>query len=153
VLSAYCIVQLTFDLVQLLLNYILIQAPIGGRITVFQSCLPTVGPGALTNREHTLKNIKELHNALNPSTDFYKKLALECSQQYIAVDLFFINNQYVDLASISCVSKFSGGCVYQFPNYHATENPSQSFLFEQAFQRYVTRKIGFEAVMRVRCSR
>jgi len=100
-----------------------------------------------------VKTVKDFQPVLNPSTDFYKKMALECSQQYIAVDLFFINNQYVDIASIGCVSKFSGGNVYQFPNFHATENPTQCFLLEQAFQRYVTRKIGFEAVMRVRCSR
>jgi len=129
------------------------KAPIGGRITIFQCTLPTVGPGALTNREAHVKNIKDLPSALNPSTDFYKKLALDCSSQYIAVDCFFINSGYVDIASISCVAKFSGGCVYHFPNYHITENPSQSFLFEQTFQRYVVRKIGFEAVMRVRCSR
>ena len=121
---------------------------------MFQHTLPTLGPGSLVNREAHVKNAnKDLKSALNPATDFYKKLALDCSTQYIAVDLFFINSQYVDIASISCAAKFSGGCVYHFPNYHYTENPTQSTLFEQAFQRYVTRKIGFEAVMRVRCSR
>lgn len=120
---------------------------------MFQSCLPTFGPGSVSNRELTVKSIKDIPPVLNPSTDFYKKIALECSQQYIAVDLFFINNQYVDIASIGGVSKFSGGSIYQFPNFHATDNPTQSYLLEQAFARYVTRKIGFEAVMRVRCSR
>ena len=37
---------------------------------------------------------------LGPATDFYKKLALDCSAQQIAVDLFFINAQYADVATI-----------------------------------------------------
>ena len=32
----------------------------------------------------------EMVKLLNPSTDFYKRLALECSGQQIAVDLFVI---------------------------------------------------------------
>ncbi|ODM90506.1 Protein transport protein Sec24A [Orchesella cincta] len=130
-----------------------ILGPIGGRITVFCASLPSVGPGSLPNRQADVKSVKDLTTALNPSTDFYKKLALDCSTQYIAVDLFFLNSQYCDVASISCISKFSGGSIQYFPNYHMVENPIQAKLFEQAMVRYVTRKIGFEAVMRVRCSR
>lgn len=37
---------------------------------------------------------------LGPATDFYKKLSLDCSAQQIAVDLFMMNSQYSDLASI-----------------------------------------------------
>lgn len=37
---------------------------------------------------------------LNPITDFYKKLALDCSGQHIAVDLFILNSQFVDLATL-----------------------------------------------------
>ena len=37
---------------------------------------------------------------LGPATDFYKKLALDCSAQQIAVDLFMLNGQFADMASI-----------------------------------------------------
>lgn len=37
---------------------------------------------------------------LGPATDFYKRLALECSGQQIAVDVFLLNSQYSDLATI-----------------------------------------------------
>lgn len=37
---------------------------------------------------------------LGPATDFYKRLALDCSAQQIAVDLFLLNSQYCDLATI-----------------------------------------------------
>ena len=37
---------------------------------------------------------------MGPAIDFYKKLALDCSAQQVAVDLFMLNSQYADLASI-----------------------------------------------------
>ncbi len=37
---------------------------------------------------------------LGPATDFYKKLSLDCSGQQIAVDLFLLNSQYADIASL-----------------------------------------------------
>lgn len=42
---------------------------------------------------------------LNPATDFYKRLALDCSGAQIAVDLFLLNSQYADLSTISeCIT-------------------------------------------------
>nr|CAD7391971.1 unnamed protein product [Timema cristinae] len=123
-------------------------APTGGRVTVFQSCLPNIGPGSLTPREDT--SLKAQH--LNPATDFYKRLALDCSGQQVAVDLFLVNSQYCDLATLSGVSRFSGGCIYYFPSFHAS-NTLHSQSLERTFERYLTRKVGFEAVLRIRCSR
>ena len=37
---------------------------------------------------------------LGPATDFYKKLALDCSAQQVAVDLMMLNGQYADISSI-----------------------------------------------------
>jgi len=37
---------------------------------------------------------------LSPVTDFYKKLALDCSAQQIAVDMFMLNAQYADVATV-----------------------------------------------------
>lgn len=76
------------------------QAPTGGRISVFQACLPNLGPGALTSREDPTQRAGENVAHLNPVTDFYKKLALDCSGQQIAVDLFLVNSQYIDLATL-----------------------------------------------------
>ncbi|KAB0790749.1 hypothetical protein PPYR_15654 [Photinus pyralis] len=124
----------------------------GGRITVFQATLPTIGPGALTVREDPNQRAGiEVHN-LNPANDFYKRLALECSGQQIAVDLFILNSQYVDLATISGISRFSGGCMYHFPLFKASRTLQAEHL-ERSLKRYLTRKIGFEAVMRIRCTR
>lgn len=37
---------------------------------------------------------------LSPATDFYKKLALDCSGHHVAVDLFLLSAQYCDLSSL-----------------------------------------------------
>lgn len=38
---------------------------------------------------------------LNPATDFYKKLALDCAADQVSVDVFLLSSQYSDIASLS----------------------------------------------------
>ncbi|XP_006888122.1 PREDICTED: protein transport protein Sec24A [Elephantulus edwardii] len=130
-----------------------LMSPTGGRMSVFQTQLPTLGVGALKPREepNQRSSVKEIH--LTPSTDFYKKLALDCSGQQVAVDLFLLSGQYSDLASLGCISRYSAGSVYYYPSYHHQHNPVQVQKFQKELQRYLTRKIGFEAVMRIRCTK
>jgi len=128
-------------------------SPTGGRITVLQCTLPNLGPGALTSRESAQQKDKMDSSLLGPTTDFYKKLALECSGQQVAVDMFILANQYVDIATISGISKHSGGQVSAFLGYHSHKNLAVAEKFDKAMRRYLTRKIGFESVMRIRCTR
>uniref|UniRef100_A0A8C7UHX3 SEC24 homolog B, COPII coat complex component n=1 Tax=Oncorhynchus mykiss TaxID=8022 RepID=A0A8C7UHX3_ONCMY len=113
-----------------------LMSPTGGRVSVFQTQLPTLGPVL----SHT-------------ATDFYKKLALDCSGQQIGVDLFLLSSQYSDLASLACMSKFSAGSIFYYPSLHHVHNPAQLDKFQKDLERYLTRKIGFEAVMRIRCTK
>ncbi|CAI8053137.1 Protein transport protein Sec24B [Geodia barretti] len=125
---------------------------IGGRVTVIQTCLPTTGPGALKNRDVNPPATKKDTINMAPASDFYKKLALDLSSQQIAVDLFaFSSSQFIDLSTISCVSKFSAGQVFYYPDFHHSQHTSR-LRYEKDFTRYLTRKIGFEAVMRIRCT-
>lgn len=59
------------------------------------------------------------------------------------IDVFFLT---------AGISKFSGGVINHFPLYNITKKASVDAL-TTCLERYLTRKIGFEAVMRVRCSR
>lgn len=56
--------------------------------------------------------------SMSPASDFYKKLALDCSSQQIAVDLFAFGGQFMDLTTIACISKFSSGQVLYYPEFH-----------------------------------
>nr|XP_033783178.1 protein transport protein Sec24A [Geotrypetes seraphini] len=129
-------------------------SPTGGRISVFQSQLPSVGVGTLKPREESNQrtSVKDIQH-LTPATDFYKKLALDCSGQQIAVDLFLLSGQYSDLASLCCISRYSAGSVFYYLSYHHQQNPDQVEKLEKELKRYLTRKIGFEAVMRIRCTK
>ncbi|KAM6984006.1 protein transport protein Sec24A isoform 3-T3 [Tautogolabrus adspersus] len=129
-------------------------SPTGGRMSVFQTQLPNLGVGALQSREdpNQRASAKDIQH-LSPATDFYKKLALDCSGQQVAVDLFLLSSQYCDLASLGCISRYSAGSVYYYPSYHHQHNPAQVECFQKDLKRYLTRKIGFEAVMRIRCTK
>ncbi|XP_068187551.1 protein transport protein Sec24A isoform X2 [Antennarius striatus] len=129
-------------------------SPTGGRMSVFQTQLPNLGAGALQSREdpNQRASAKDIQH-LAPATDFYKKLALDCSGQQVAVDLFLLSSQYCDLASLGCISRYSSGSIYYYPSYHHQHNPAQVECFQKDLKRYFTRKIGFEAVMRIRCTK
>ncbi|XP_003490260.1 protein transport protein Sec24B isoform X1 [Bombus vosnesenskii] len=129
-----------------------LMSPTGGRVTVFQTCLPNIGPGLLQAREDPNSRGSKDVPHLNPVTDFYKRLALDCSGQQIAVDLFLLNCQYCDLATLSGMCKFSGGCIYHLPLFRGSK-PQHAETLDRILRRYITRKIGFEAVMRIRCTR
>ncbi|XP_046466052.1 protein transport protein Sec24A isoform X1 [Neodiprion pinetum] len=129
-----------------------LMSPTGGRVTVFQTCLPNLGPGSLQSREDPNNRSGKDVPHLNPATDFYKRIALDCSGQQIAVDLFLLNSQYSDLATLSGMCKFSGGCMYHIPLFRVNK-PQHTDMLERMLRRYLTRKIGFEAVMRIRCTR
>lgn len=126
----------------------------GGRMSVFQTQLPSIGVGQLFSREDpnqrsTIKGAQHL----GPAIDFYKKFALDCSGQQVAVDLFLLSGQYSDMASLACMSKYSAGSVFYYPSFHHIHNPAQAEKFQKDLQRYLIRKIGFEAVMRIRCTK
>ena len=38
---------------------------------------------------------------MTPATDFYKKFALDCAAEQVAVDLFLLSGQYSDIATLS----------------------------------------------------
>ncbi|KRZ79458.1 Protein transport protein Sec24B [Trichinella papuae] len=128
------------------------NATIGGRLTVFQTVLPDIGNGSLTSREDpNLRAAKEVTN-MSAASDFYKNLALKCTERMIAVDLFVLGDAYVDLATVCDVVSYSSGSVYYYPNFDSCSNTVEMERFRSDFGRYLRRKIGFEAVMRIRLS-
>ncbi|KAK1787961.1 hypothetical protein P4O66_016438 [Electrophorus voltai] len=52
-----------------------------------------------------------------------------------------------------CISRYSAGSFFFYPSYHNQHNPAQTERFQKDLKRYLTRKIGFEAVMRIRCTK
>ncbi|KAI1703848.1 sec23/Sec24 trunk domain-containing protein [Ditylenchus destructor] len=122
---------------------------VGGRITVMLASIPNIGPGALNVSQDASSKGSKLN--FGTSTDFYKRLALECTGKQIAVDLFVMGERHVDIATLSEVVKFSTGSVYHFPHYHFIREQTEVKRFQKLLNRYLTRKLGLEAVLRIRC--
>ena len=130
-----------------------ILKPVGGRISAFLSTIPSMGPGA--TKEMQLKqssgqsSVSKEKTQVAPLSDFYKKLALECCAQQIGIDLFLFSEQPVTYSTVACAAQFSSGQIYYYPGYHINK-PTFKERFMKDFTHYLTRPIGFEAVMRVR---
>ncbi len=62
----------------------------------------------------------------------------------------FVNDDCILSADMS---KYSAGCIYHFPDLHINSEQIEVKRFQKTFSRYLTRKIGFEAVLRIRCTK
>lgn len=69
--------------------------------------------------------------------------------KYLTPNVSSVNVIYIT----ACISKYSGGAVEYYPSFHAAKNRSLADKLEEDLRRYFTRKIGFEAVMRIRCTK
>ena len=58
------------------------------------------------------------HMLLNPEEAWYKNNAVDFSRLQIAVDTFLFSGQYTDLATLSVLSKYTGGNTYYYPSFY-----------------------------------
>lgn len=127
-------------------------SPVGGKMTVLSSSLPNTGHGALTMREDkkVLGTSKE-SSLLQTANSFYKSFAVECSKAQVSVDMFLFSSQYQDVASLSCLPRYTGGQTYFYPGWNAART-EDAMKFAREFSDYLSSEIGLEAVLRVRAT-
>ncbi|KAF5310619.1 hypothetical protein D9619_007972 [Psilocybe cf. subviscida] len=130
-----------------------LMAPIGGKIIVLSSSLPSVGPGALKNREDPkiLGTAKE-SGLLQAASPFYKTFAIECSRTQVSVDMFLFSSAYQDVATLACLPHYTSGQTYYYPAFNAGRT-EDAVKFAHEFSEVLAQPIMLEAVMRVRASR
>ncbi|KAF9200494.1 COPII coat Sec23p-Sfb3p heterodimer component, partial [Haplosporangium sp. Z 27] len=122
----------------------------GGKLIMFQTALPTFGPGALRQRDDSkIYGTDKERTLYAPQDDFYKNLAESCVDAGLSIDLFLFPNAYVDVATLGCLSSITGGDTHMFINFNA-EKDGVKLMGDIA--KLVTRPFGFNALMRVRCS-
>ena len=126
---------------------------IGGKIIILQASLPSAGPGALKVREDakSLGTPKETA-LLQPSINFYKNFAVDCSPLQISIDVFLFGPNYADVATLSGCTRFSGGSLYYYSNFLGSRY-EDSVKFGTELMHLLTRPLGLEAVLRVRASK
>uniref|UniRef100_A0A0N4Z9T8 VWFA domain-containing protein n=1 Tax=Parastrongyloides trichosuri TaxID=131310 RepID=A0A0N4Z9T8_PARTI len=125
---------------------------VGGRITVFQSSLPDVGLGALQRRNESSNKGHDESDLLAPATDYYKQFSLTASAVQVGVDLFVFGKEYVDLATLTDLAKYSSGETHYINPLEQCSAYVKDPRFGKILDRYFVRKIGWEAVLRIRCT-
>ncbi|ORX60983.1 hypothetical protein BCR36DRAFT_394129 [Piromyces finnis] len=126
---------------------------IGGKIAIFQSNIPNCGKNALKKREDpSLYNTSKESTLLQPADNWYKEFALDCSRKQICIDTFIFSGQYTDIATLSTLPRFTGGSIYFYPGFDASRAEDAN-KFSSELSRFLSKKIGLEAVLRIRSTR
>jgi protein transport protein SEC24 len=128
-----------------------VMKQIGGKMCVFQSIMPNLGDGALKPREQpgvmgTPNEIK----LLRPEVTWYKDTAVEFSRQQISVDMFLFPYQYMDLAALGELPKYTAGTLHSYVSFNQQRDGQR---FEEQLTKTLTQTTAFEAVMRIRATK
>jgi protein transport protein SEC24 len=122
-----------------------------GKLFVFHHGLPSVaGPGQLKDRlDQKLLGTDKEKNLLSPASNFYSKLAEECVDAGVGIDLFMSTSSYSDLATIGYCIATTGGDLHHYSLFRASVDGEKMMMdVTQALQR----RNGFDCVMRLRAS-
>ncbi|PWN50921.1 putative SEC24-COPII coated vesicle component [Violaceomyces palustris] len=128
-------------------------SPMGGKIICLTASLPSVGPGALKNREDPkiLGTTKE-STLLSAASTFYKTFPIDCSRSQVSVDMFLFAPTYTDVATLACLPRYTGGQTYFYPAFHAGRS-EDALKFAHEFAEVLASPISYEAVLRLRATK
>ncbi|GAA5940129.1 uncharacterized protein JCM15063_001715 [Sporobolomyces koalae] len=123
---------------------------LGGQVNIFQTSLPTVGPGALKHREdpklYGTDKEKTLFTVQDP---FYRISAEECVEAGIGINLFLFPSQYIDAATLGVLPGLTGGDLFFHPRFDPVRDGK---LLREEIARVVSRETAYSVTMRIRCS-
>ena len=115
----------------------------GGRAVVFSS-IHKSSPGSIVKYDY-----KKKVNDLKPKNDIFGKIGDELSDKSVTVDLFITAAADMELATISPLSKLTGGKVFFYPNFDINVE-SDKVYYDLYRNLTVTR--GFDVACRLRTS-
>jgi protein transport protein SEC24 len=128
-----------------------VMKQVGGKMCVFQTIMPNMGDGALKPRENpAVMGTPNECKILRPDIPWYKDTAIEFSRQQISVDMFLFPYQYMDLAALGELPKFTAGNLYSYVTFNPEKDGRR---FEEQLNKSLTQTTAFEAVMRIRCTK
>lgn len=84
-----------------------------------------------------------------PQEYFWRKLGQDSASSGVSFDLYFFPNAYIDIASVGALSALTGGETNLYMSFDANRD-SEKFIND--FQRALSRRFGYDAVMRIRVS-
>lgn len=125
----------------------------GGKIIVISATLPNHGVGKLQPRnEKGVSNTqKETSQLLSCQDGFYKSFTIDCNKAQIGIDLFLASSSYIDFASLSNLSRYTGGQTHMYPGFTAGDMLDVT-KFSTEFSKHLSMDTSTEAVLRARGS-
>ncbi len=128
-------------------------SPMGGKIMCLTSTLPSLGPGALKNREDPklLGTAKE-STLLSAASAFYKTFPIDCSRAQVSVDMWLFASAYTDVATLACLPRYTGGQTYFYPGFNASRS-EDALKFSHELAQVLASPICYEAVLRLRTTK
>jgi protein transport protein SEC24 len=128
-----------------------VMKQIGGKMCVFQSIMPNLGDGALKPREQPgIMGTPNEVNLLKPQVTWYKDTAIEFSRQQICVEMFLFPYQYMDLAALGELPRYTSGSLFSYVSFNKARDGPR---FEEQLLKTLTQNTALEAVMRIRCTK
>ncbi|KAJ2745038.1 COPII subunit [Coemansia sp. BCRC 34301] len=126
---------------------------LGGKVVIMQASPPTIGEGKVEPRTEgkDLGTSRE-SDLLRPQNTWYKTVAADCSRTQIAFDAVFIGQQPMDIPTVSCLARYTGGSVFYYPSFMATRKPEVD-RFSQELSTHLSARVALESVLRVRASK
>ncbi|KAJ2765280.1 COPII subunit, partial [Coemansia nantahalensis] len=126
---------------------------LGGKIIALLASPPTVGEGKVEIRPEgkDLGTPRE-SDLLRPQNGWYKTLAADCTRAQVAFDTVFMGQQPMEMATVACLARYTGGSVFHYPSFMAARRPEVD-RFTHEFGRHLGADIGLEAVLRLRASK
>jgi protein transport protein SEC24 len=123
---------------------------IGGQLNIFQTRLPTVGPGALKHRDETkFQGTDKEKTLFIPQDPFYRSTAEEAVEAGIGINLFLFPSQFIDVASLGVLSGLTGGDVFFHPRFDPVRD---GLKLQSQLSRVLSRETAYSVTMRIRAS-
>ena len=127
-------------------------SPIGGKVVCLMASLPNVSTGKLTPRDSAqVAGTSKEAALLQAQNSFYKSFAVECSKHQVSVDMFLFSSNYQDVATLSCLPRYTGGQTFYYPGWSASRS-EDAVKFANEFSKFLGMEIALEAVMRIRAT-
>ncbi|KAH7913293.1 hypothetical protein BJ138DRAFT_1171379 [Hygrophoropsis aurantiaca] len=123
----------------------------GGHVVVFQSTLPSIGPGALEPLEDqtSVYGSEKERGLFMPRNQTWRDVAEECAEEGIGVSMFLGMSKPIDIGSIGIVPATTGGEIYFHPRFNPLRDTT---VLASQLRRLFTRTTAYNCLMRIRCS-
>lgn len=124
----------------------------GGKITALLLALPSWGPGGLKFKDNNTVGRSFLplleHRILLSDNEFYKKLATDCVNMGVGVDVHVVAPTLVDMSNVGFLAASTGGRITRWPRFNIDSDGRR---FTSHWVQSVRGAKGYQSQLKLRC--